>query len=217
MKMTRGIQRFVFRCALLAVTLASTARADTLYVGNYGNNTVVEMSTPSGTITPFVSTNVPSGLAFGGGSLYVTDFGANTVSKANPSTGASTLFASISGPTALAFDSSGNLFVASYYNNEVYEVTPGGTVTPFASVAAAPFAEVLNPSAGRDVSPWLDEKPALTGVFDDGRGSDESHFCRIGRVAFVVLRGNPPASSWWSFSYYPDILTLMKVTCFVPR
>src|ERR1039458_5463666 len=73
---TKAPQTVYFRlCALL---LSSTfAYADTLYVSNYGNNTIEEFS-QNGSSSLFANSglNAPMGLAFdNSGSLYVANYG----------------------------------------------------------------------------------------------------------------------------------------------
>jgi sugar lactone lactonase YvrE len=80
--------------------------------------------------------------------LLVADFGSNRIWRVSPSgtlttvagngkTGASgdngpAVKASLNGPVGLAVDTTGNLFIADYFNNRVRMVNPAGTITTVA-------------------------------------------------------------------------------------
>src|SRR2546430_1764071 len=49
------------------------------------------------------------------------------------------LSAGLSSPVGLAFDTGSNLYVANLSNNTVSKITPGGVVSTFATVGAAPY------------------------------------------------------------------------------
>jgi sugar lactone lactonase YvrE len=115
---------------------AAVDASGTLYVANNGNNTVTEY--PLGASSPSVtlSTDIvsPNGIAVdSAGTVYVTSgeyFGQGYV-LVFPK-GASTPSEQINGfvvPIGLAVNKKGDLFVADYQGNAVYEV-PKGTTTP---------------------------------------------------------------------------------------
>jgi sugar lactone lactonase YvrE len=131
--------------ALLAALLApAVACADTLFVSNYGADTI-EMFTSGGVGSIFASTGLssPTGLAFdSAGNLYAANSGNNTIEKFS-STGTDLgVFAStgLSIPLGLAFDGAGNLYAANFGNNTIEKFTPGGVGSVFAhNVAGSLF------------------------------------------------------------------------------
>ena len=86
--------------------------AGNLYVADYGNNTIRQIT--AGVVTTLAGTAGPGGSADG-------------------TAGA----AQFQGPTGVAIDSAGNLYVADYDNHEVRMIAPGGTVTTLAGVASS--------------------------------------------------------------------------------
>jgi hypothetical protein len=104
--------------------------AGNLYVANYGNGTVSEV-TPAGQASRFASGfSSPDGLAFdAAGNLYVDNWGNGTVSEVTPAGVVSTFASGFSSPTALAFHA-GNLYVANEGNGTVSKVSETVTV-PF--------------------------------------------------------------------------------------
>ena len=122
--------------ALVFPTLAATARADTIYVADSGNNVIYRYS-PDGSRSVFASTGLsrPQGLVFDtAGNLFVANYGNNTIARFTPG-GAVSTFAStgLSGPAGLAFDSSGNLYAANQINSTIMRFTPEGVGSLFAS------------------------------------------------------------------------------------
>lgn len=76
-----------------------------------------------------------AGISVHAGTLYVSNFGNNVVESFD-STGSGSVFASIpggAGSAGLARDSAGNLFVAEAITNNIFEVTPSGAISTFAS------------------------------------------------------------------------------------
>jgi len=75
-----------------------------VFVADYGNNQIREISTSAG----------------------VTTFAGSTATGRNNNTGTSARF---NGPTGIAMDGAGNFYIADYNNNEIREITPAGVVT----------------------------------------------------------------------------------------
>jgi DNA-binding beta-propeller fold protein YncE len=129
----------------LAVALlgASPAiRADTIYVSNYGGNTIEKFNSVTGAdLGTFARTglNGPEGLAFdSAGNLFVSNDGNNSIMKFTPG-GTGTVFATyptdpnLFAPEGLAFDKAGNLYVANWFGNTIEKFTPDGVGSIFAS------------------------------------------------------------------------------------
>src|SRR6266850_4994544 len=95
------------------VCMRASACADTIYVSDFGSNTVIKFDS-TGQSTVFASgLNLPTAMAFdGSGYLYVANAGDNTILKFDPC-GNGSVFASsgLSSPFGLAFDIQGNLYV----------------------------------------------------------------------------------------------------------
>ena len=108
--------------------------AGNLYVANFGNGTVSEV-TPGGVASAFATGfNSPDGLAFDAtGNLYVANASNSTVSKVTPAGVVTTFASGFNVPVGLAFDAAGNLYVANSGDSTVSEVTPAGVVSTFAS------------------------------------------------------------------------------------
>jgi len=96
---------------------------------------------------------LPEGIATdSSGNVYVADAGNFTIRKITPA-GAVTTLAGLAGvdgstdgtgsaarfehPAAVATDSSGNVYVADYYNETIRKITPAGAVTTLAGLAGA--------------------------------------------------------------------------------
>jgi len=90
------------------------------------------------------------------GNLYVADYFAHTIRKVTPDRVVSTLAgksgvrgalngtgdaARFYGPRGVATDSSGNVYVADTYNNQIRKVTPDGVVTTVAGQAGMGYAD----------------------------------------------------------------------------
>lgn len=95
------------------------------------------------------SLNQPSGVAVdSSGNLYIADAGSNRIRKVSSSGIISTVAgngsagfsgdgglataATLSGPAGVAVDSSGNLFIADFYNSRIRKVSTGGIITTVA-------------------------------------------------------------------------------------
>lgn len=123
---------------------AITARAETLFVSNIGNNTITRLDS-SGTPTLFSSYQPgPEGLAFdSAGNLCVANEGVGAYPNYHDSiekfdqAGVGTIFADESDglyfPVGIAFDGNGNLFVSNGHSNAIVKISPTGVVSPFAS------------------------------------------------------------------------------------
>jgi DNA-binding beta-propeller fold protein YncE len=115
------------------------AHADTIYVSNRGNNTIMKFdSSGIGTVFADTGLNWPEGLAFdSSGNLYVANAGNNTIMKFD-SSGNGSLFASsgLDNPYGLAFDSSGSLYVANkILTGSIMKYDSSGNGSVFANVA----------------------------------------------------------------------------------
>jgi len=101
---------------------------------------------------------LPNGVAVdGSGNVYVADWGNNAIRKITPAGVVTTLAgsttitpgnddgtgraASFSIPAGVAVDSSGNVYVADYVNNEIRKVTSAGVVTTLAGSTTAGNAD----------------------------------------------------------------------------
>lgn len=122
--------------------------AGNLLVADYAMGTIVKVSL-SGAQTNFGILAHPYGLAFDrAGNLFVTEtYGGNRIDKFSPD-GTQSVFASLPGelPMGLAFDSAGNLFVACYQSGNIYQFTPEGTRTTFASGLSQPTDLAFQPA-----------------------------------------------------------------------
>jgi sugar lactone lactonase YvrE len=114
--------------------------AGNLFVADAGSATIYEY-TPDGTQSTFASgLAVPLGLAFNSsGNLFVSDFtgGLGTITEITPD-GVQSQFAGgylggLGFPEGLAFNSADNLFVSDPNSANIYEYTPGGSASIFAS------------------------------------------------------------------------------------
>jgi len=131
-----------FLRAVLVVTalfVATSARAGSLYVSLYNDNTIVSYDTTAGSPTPttFASgLNGPNYLAFDStGNLFVSMVrNPPSVDRFTPSDVRSVFAtAGLDVPDGLAFDSAGNLFVANQHSGQIVKFTPGGVGSVFAS------------------------------------------------------------------------------------
>jgi YVTN family beta-propeller protein len=114
---------------------AAEIRADIIYVGNTGNNTVtvinngVTSTIPTGSVTPF-------SLAVDGNNTIYIGNDTNTVYTVTPGGTVTPFFQG--GRTdqfvSLASDGNGNVYFLNSPGQSILKATPGGSVTPFASV-----------------------------------------------------------------------------------
>jgi len=124
-----------------------------LYIADYNNNCIREI-TPAGVVsTPYGSTSGAYGNTDGTGNnalfykpnalvtdsannLYVADTGNNCIRQITASTGAvSTLATGFNAPSGIAIDSSGNLYVADTNNDVIKKVSSTGSVSLLAGSA----------------------------------------------------------------------------------
>ncbi|MGD0746048.1 MAG: PEP-CTERM sorting domain-containing protein [Verrucomicrobiota bacterium] len=139
-------------CAGAVLLIASNAQAQNLFVAAAHSDNIYEF-TPGGTQSTFASgLNYPYGLAFdSSGDLFaansILDIGTGGyVSKITPG-GVQSTIPSGPDPKGLAFNSAGDLFETDYHSGNIYEYTPGGVLSTFATVSPAPQALAFN-SAG---------------------------------------------------------------------
>jgi sugar lactone lactonase YvrE len=111
--------------------LQSRALADpVLFFSSYNNGTIYALDA-SGTVSPYVSTPGPGGLALdAAGNLYTANYNAGTVTKITPDRDVSTYASGFSYPWGLAFDASGNLYVS---NTGISAGTTISKITPNAA------------------------------------------------------------------------------------
>ena len=113
--------------------------AGNLYVANFYNNTVSEVSPAGAVINTISGFDGPLGMAFdAAGNLYVGNINNETVSKVSPAGVVINTFSGFDNPVGLAFDSTGNLYVLNTGNDTMSEVTPAGVVSSFFSGLSAP-------------------------------------------------------------------------------
>ncbi len=124
------------------LALASLASADTVFVANFGVNSITKYDV-NGNGSPFTSEfiNGPNGLALdASGNLYVST-NSNVIRKFSPSGVDLGVFAStgINLALGLAFDRNGNLYAANNGTNTVEVFTPNG-------IDLGVFANVIRPT-----------------------------------------------------------------------
>ncbi len=127
--------------AAVLVFAAGAARADTIYVANFGIDTITEYD-EGGNSSNFtgVFVNGPYGLALdASGNLYVTTNN-NSIEKFAPNGTDLGVFATgLNLPGGLAFDRAGNLYVANFGGNTVRKFGPNGSDLGI-------FANVIRPT-----------------------------------------------------------------------
>ena len=142
-----------------------------------------DISTAAGSLGTGTATSIgmsARGLAVTGTTLYVADQDAHVVRKVNLSNGATTIaggigVAATSGdggqataaafnrPTDVAVDSSGNIYIAAWYDNKVRKITVGtGVITTVAGTGAQGFTELTKTLSV--VAGALDGEPLSPGL-----------------------------------------------------
>ena len=121
-----------------------------VYVATFYSDTITKIS-QAGVKTVFANTNSglhrPDGMEFGAdGNLYVANQFASNILKITLS-GVATVVGQVQGPEDVAIDSAGNIFASDFVNNRIQKITPGGTVTTFASGLHTPYGLAFD-SAG---------------------------------------------------------------------
>jgi hypothetical protein len=128
--------------------MAFSAPAQNLFVSNYANDDIYEI-TPGGVQSTFASgMNYPGGLAFNtAGDLFVANSADNgpggSIVEITPG-GTESAFATGIDPIPLAFNSSGGLFEGDYNSGNIYEFSPGGVRSTFATGLSFPLAMAFN-------------------------------------------------------------------------
>jgi len=129
--------------------------SNNLYVADEGNNLIRKITTSSGSVGVYGATaspafNAPKGVAVDkSGNVFVSDYGNNIIRKIATNgtvttvagqtgvagyqngTGTQALF---NGPIGIAVDSSDNLYVTEYYNEDIRKITSTGVVTTVAGL-----------------------------------------------------------------------------------
>jgi hypothetical protein len=136
-------------CAGAIWLAASSVPAQNLFVADYSNDNIYQI-TPGGTATVYTSgMNYPNGIAFdSSGDLFVANTANNalnqgSITEITPGL-VQTTFASGIDPQALAFDSMGDLFEADYRSGNIYEYAPGQPRSTFASGFSFPISLTFN-------------------------------------------------------------------------
>jgi len=132
--------RFLLCCSLvMGCAVASPVRADFLFVSNAGTGVVDEVG-PNGTLSTFAKgfQGVES-LTFYNNTIFFVvastgpGQGTGSISELSSDGKITTFATGFNAPIGMAFDASGNLFVADQNSMTIDKVTPGGTVSTFAS------------------------------------------------------------------------------------
>ena len=119
-----------------------------VWVANYGSNTVSKISMLTNTVAATVAVgSSPQSVAFDGANIWVTNAGDSNVSKINPNTNAVTATVAVGGdPVAVAFDGS-SVWVVNANGNNVSKInTTTNTVTATVAVGAFPYAAAFDGS-----------------------------------------------------------------------
>ncbi|HXC36496.1 MAG TPA: PEP-CTERM sorting domain-containing protein [Candidatus Acidoferrales bacterium] len=135
-------------CTGAFLLIAAGASAQNLFLADYSNGNIYEI-TPGGTSSVFATgMNYPDGITFNSADdLFVANTGNNggggSIAEITPD-GKQTTFASNVDPHGLAFNSAGNLFAADYNSGNIYEFTPAGVQSTFASGLNLPLSLAIN-------------------------------------------------------------------------
>ena len=127
----------------LSVTLTSFAMSGDLYRCLAANSQGTSTSAPPASLTVNAALTIST-----------LNGQAGTLGTAN-GTGTNALFAY---PFSLVCDTAGNIFVAQYYNGQIRKITPGGTVTTFASGFSGPEGIAIDAANNLYVSDTLNHQ-----------------------------------------------------------
>lgn len=112
-------------------TAVAIDKAGSIYVSNWGGNTVTKIDT-EGNKTEFAEDmSSPAGLAFDEtGNLYVSDYSDDIIYRVTP-TGEKTVFmeSSLNTPTGISFNKDGELLISNRGSNDIIKVTTQGEIT----------------------------------------------------------------------------------------
>jgi sugar lactone lactonase YvrE len=139
-----SVTRVLSVSAIFAATIgviASSARADILYVGTNSLNGEIDKITSAGAVSVFASlpgdSNFAEGLALDvSGNLYAAYSDTDKISKFTPA-GIASVFKTLpahSLPIGLAIDSAGNFYVANFGTLQISKITPAGALSLFATI-----------------------------------------------------------------------------------
>lgn len=151
--MNQRITQFIIWLLFSALILAAPLHAaPSLFISNYGSNTVSAINTVSNTVTATIPVGAsPYGLAVNpaGTRAYVTNMGANSVSVIDTATNAVVSTVTVgTNPTRAAVHPSGTkLYVSNAGDGTISIVnTSSATVTGFISIGGQPMGIQINPS-----------------------------------------------------------------------
>jgi uncharacterized protein (TIGR03437 family) len=126
-----------------------------LFIGDWGNNRIRKVA-PSGTITTIAGNGV--GGSAGDGGLATN--------------------ATLNGPGGVALDSSGNLYVADFYNNRIRRISSSGIITTYAGTGQAGFSGDGGPATSATLNQPLDVATDASGnVYVSDYGN-----CRVRKI-----------------------------------
>jgi sugar lactone lactonase YvrE len=146
-----------------------------------------------------------------GQNLFVSDLGGN-ISEITTSGAQSPFVSGISYPLALAFNSAGDLFVASQGDGHIYEFTPDGTKSTFASPSNGLFLPVALAfdSVGdlfeADGGGWITEiaTNGVSSTFASGLNNPSGLAFDSAGNLFVAQQGNGAPPSGVIYKFAPD-------------
>lgn len=152
-----------------------------IWVSNYGDNTVTELS-PGGAVLGTIPVGLgPMGIAIDpSGNVWVANSGSNTVTMINPSTGATAKYTVGTGPHSIAIETSGNVWVTNFGSavspgNTITELSPGGTLINTFTVGKNPEGIAIDFSGNVWVTNYYDNTVTIL----QGKTSG-SHFSPYG-------------------------------------
>lgn len=185
-----------------SLLMAAGASAQNLFVSNYSNGTIYEI-TPGGTESVFASgMSYPVGMAFNSaGDLFVGNSDNNAgetgnVTEITPN-GMQTIFVSGIDPQGLAFNSAGDLFEGDYRSGNIYEYTPDGAQSTFATGLSFPLSMAFNRAGD-----LFDVDTSYNNIIEFTASGAQSTFASLTGVSGLAVNGagdlfvsNPAAGS----------------------